>query len=92
MSDIAGYLARVRDAFQRPALALLGQTRAPVVLAVLMSSFSGSQEPIGAERFHAQVGTYLSELAAAGEEAPEDPPRVLCRQWVGAQWLVLSAN
>jgi hypothetical protein len=92
VSDIVGYLARVRDAFERPALALLRQKRAPVVLAVLMSSFSGSQEPIAAERFHAQVATYLSELAAAGEEAPEDPPRVLCRRWVAAQWLVLSAS
>ena len=93
MSDIAGCLAQVRDAFERPTLALLSRRKwGPVVLAVLMSSFSRNQDPIAAERFHAQVGTYLSELAAAGEDVPDDPPRVLCRRWVSEQWLVLSAN
>lgn len=93
MSDIVGYLAQVRDAFDRPTLALLSRRKwAPVVLAVLISSFSRNQDPTAAERFHAQVDTYLSELAAIGEDVPDDPPRVLCRRWVSEQWLVLSAN
>lgn len=93
MSDIVGYLARVRDAFERPTLTLLSRRKwAPVVLSVLISSFSRNQDPIAAERFHAQIGTYLSELAAAGEDVPDDLPRVLCRRWVSEQWLVLSAT
>jgi hypothetical protein len=93
VSDITGRLAQTRDAFERPTLALLSKRKwGPVVLAVLMSSFSQNQDPVAAEQLHAQVRTYLSELTAVGEEVPEDPPRVLCRAWVKEQWLVLSAN
>jgi Protein of unknown function (DUF3375) len=93
VSDITGCIAQVQDAFDRPTLALLSRRkRGPVVLAVLMSSFSRTQDTIAAERFHAQVGTYLAELAASGESVPDDPPRVLCRRWVSEQWLVLSSN
>ncbi|WP_187365825.1 DUF3375 domain-containing protein [Trebonia kvetii] len=93
MSEIAGRLAQIREAFERPTLALLSRgKRGPVVLAVLMSSFSQNQDPVPAEQLHAQVRTYLAELAAAGEEVPDDPPRVLCRRWVKEQWLVLAAN
>lgn len=92
MSDIAGHLGRVRDAFKRPTLSLLSRKRAPIVLAILMASFSRDQEPIGAERFHIQVGAYIAELAGAGEDVPDDAPRVLCRRWVAEQWLMLSAN
>lgn len=92
MSDIAGHLGRVRDAFKRPTLSLLSRMRAPIVLAILMASFSRDQEPIAADRFHIQVGAYMSELAAAGEDVPGDAPRVLCRRWVAERWLMLSAN
>jgi hypothetical protein len=93
VSDITGRLAQIRDAFDRPTLALLSRRKwGPVVLAVLMSSFSQNQDPVAAEQFHAQVRTYLSELAAMGEDVPEGPPRALCRRWVTEQWLVLSAN
>jgi hypothetical protein len=93
VSDISGRLAQIRDAFERPTLALLSKRKwGPVVLAVLMSSFSQNQDPIAAEQLHAQVKTYLSELGAIGEDVPDDPPRNLCRNWVKEQWLVLSAN
>lgn len=93
VSDITGRLAQTRDAFGRPTLALLSKRKwGPVVLAVLMSSFPQGQEPVAAEQLHAQVRTYLSELAAVGEEIPGDQPRALCREWVKEQWLVLSAN
>jgi len=92
VSDIAGHLGRVHDAFKRPTLSLLGQKWAPIVLAILMASFSRDQEPIAAERFHIQVGAYMSELAAGGEDIPGDAPRALCRRWVAEQWLMLSAN
>jgi len=93
VSDITGRLAQIRDAFERPTLALLGKRKwGPIVLAVLMSSFSQNQDPVAAEQLHTQVRTYLSELAAVGEEIPDDPPRTLCRSWVKEQWLVLSAN
>ena len=92
VSDIVGHLGRVRDAFERPTLSLLGQKWALIVLATLMASFSRDQEPIAAERFHIQVGAYMSELAAAGVEVPGDVPRALCRRWVAEQWLMLSAN
>ncbi|MGH3274974.1 MAG: DUF3375 family protein [Streptosporangiaceae bacterium] len=91
MSDITGHLSRVRDAFKRPTLSLLSPRRA-FVLAILMASFSRDHEPIAAERFHIQVGAFLSELAAAGEDVAGDAPRVLCRKWVAEQWLMLSAN
>jgi hypothetical protein len=65
VSDIAGHLGRVRDAFKRPTLSLLSRTRASIVLAILMASFSRDHEAIAAERFQIQVGAYLSELAAA---------------------------
>ena len=91
MSDIAGHLGRVQDAFKRPTLSLLSR-RHEFVLAILMASFSRDREPIAADRFHVRVGAYLSELAAVGESVPADAPRVLCRGWVAKQWLMLSAN
>ena len=72
-------------------LSLLSR-RHEFVLAILMASFSRDREPIAADRFHVQVGAYLSELAAVGESVPADAPRVLCRGWVAKQWLMLSAN
>lgn len=93
MSDITGRLAQTRDAFERPTLALLSKRKwGPIILAILISSFPRNQDPVAAEQLHAQVKTYLSELAAVGEEVPEEPPRTLCRSWVKEQWLMLSAN
>jgi hypothetical protein len=92
VSDVAGDLARVRSAFAKPTLTLLARKWAPVVLSIFVSSFSRDQDTITAERFHAQVATYLAELRSVGEEVPEGSARTLCRRWVAEQWLVLSAN
>jgi hypothetical protein len=93
VSDIAGDLARVRVAFAKPTLMLLAKKKwAPVVLSIFTASFSRDQDAIPAERFHAQVATYLAELRSAGEEVPDGLARTLCRRWVDEQWLVLSPN
>ena len=87
MSDIAGDLARVHTAFAKPTLTLLARKWAPIVLSIFVSSFSRDQDSIPAERFHAQVATYLGELRSSGEEVPEGSARTLCRRWVSEQWL-----
>jgi hypothetical protein len=94
VSDIAGRLRQVEEAFDRPTLALLSRRKwGPVTLAILMSSFSRNQNPVPAEQFHVQVRTYLSELVAGGEDIPPgSDPRALCRSWVDEQWLRLSPN
>ena len=89
MSDIGGELARVRDAFDKPTLRLLDRKYSPLVLAVFRSSFSRDQRSVTAERLHAQVDTYLEELAAVGEG--KLPPNAsgcsLCVSWMNDQWL-----
>jgi hypothetical protein len=70
MSDIAGELARVREAFEKPTLRLLDRKWAPLVLAVFKSSFSRDQRSVPAERLHIQVDTYLDELRSVGEQVP----------------------
>jgi Protein of unknown function (DUF3375) len=86
VSDVEGELARVRGAFAKPTLTLLARKWAPVVLSIFVSSFSRDQDAIAAERFHAQVTTYLAELRSTGEEVPEGSARALCRRWVSEQW------
>lgn len=92
VTDIVGSLARVRAAFDKPTLRLLGKKWAPVVLAVFVSSFSRDQDSIPAERFHVQVETLIADLRSTGADVPDEPARALCRRWVNEQWLVLSAN
>jgi hypothetical protein len=92
MSDIAGELARVREAFDKPTLRLLDRKYSPLVLAVFRISFSRDQRSVTAERLHAQVDSYLEELAAAGEDKlpPNGSGRGLCVKWMNDQWLFRS--
>jgi hypothetical protein len=87
VSDIAGELARVREAFDKPTLRLLDRKWARLVLAVFKSSFSRDQRSVAAERLHAQVDTYLRELRSVGENVPHLAGRALCVQWMNDQWL-----
>jgi hypothetical protein len=89
VSDIAGELSRVRDAFDKPTLRLLDRRYSPLVLAVFRLSFSRDQRSVPAERLHAAVSTYLEELAASGEDKlpPNATGRGLCVQWMRDQWL-----
>lgn len=87
MSEIAGELARVREAFDKPTLRLLVRKWSPLVLAVFRTSFSGERRAVPAERLHTQVDTYLSELRSDGEDTPALVGRALCLQWMNDQWL-----
>jgi Protein of unknown function (DUF3375) len=89
VSDIVGELARVNDAFDKPTLRLLDRRYSPLVLAVFRLSFSRDQRSVTAERLHAQVDTYLEELAAVGEGKlpPNATGRSLCVRWMKDQWL-----
>ncbi|RZU66042.1 uncharacterized protein DUF3375 [Microterricola gilva] len=87
MSDIAGELARVREAFDKPTLRLLDRKWAPFVLAVFKCSFSRDRRSIQAERLHAQVDAYLADLRTIGADTPTGNGRSLCVQWMNDQWL-----
>lgn len=87
MSEIAGELARVREAFDKPTLRLLDRKWAPFVLAVFKCAFSRERRSVQADRLHAQVDAYLAELRATGTDAPGGGGRSLCVQWMNDQWL-----
>jgi hypothetical protein len=87
MSDIAGELARVREAFDRPTLRLLDRKWAPFVLAVFKASFSRDRRSVQTDRLHAQVDAYLADLRSAGVDVPGRNGRSLCVQWMNDQWL-----
>ncbi|PPL19600.1 DUF3375 domain-containing protein [Microterricola pindariensis] len=87
MSDIAGELARVREAFDKPTLRLLDRKWAPFVLAVFKSSFSRDRTSVQSDRLHAQVDAYLADLRSVGTETPNGNGRSLCVQWMNDQWL-----
>jgi len=87
MSEIAGELARVREAFDKPTLRLLDRKWAPFVLAVFKASFSRDRRSVQAERLHAQVDAYLADLRSVGSEVPRGTGRALCVQWMNDQWL-----
>jgi hypothetical protein len=87
MSDIAGELARVREAFDKPTLRLLDRKWAPFVLAVFKSSFSRDRRSVPCELLHAQVDAYLADLRSTGIDAPEKTGRALCVQWMNDLWL-----
>jgi hypothetical protein len=87
VSEIAGELARIREAFEKPTLRLLDRKWAPLVLAIFKTSFSRDQRSVRAERLHTQVDTYLEELGSVGEDVPHQAGRSLCLQWMNDQWL-----
>ncbi len=87
MSDIAGELARVREAFDKPTLRLLDRKWAPFVLAVFKSSFSRERRSVPCELLHTQVDAYLADLRSTGIDAPEKTGRALCVQWMNDLWL-----
>jgi hypothetical protein len=87
VSDIAGELARVREAFDRPTLRLLDRKWAPFVLAVFKLSFSRDRRSVQADRLHAQVDAYLADLRTIGSDVPGKNGRALCVQWMNDQWL-----
>ncbi len=87
MSDIAGELARVREAFEKPTLRLLDRKWAPFVLAVFKSSFSRDRSTVQCDLLHAQVEAYLADLRTVGTETPTGSGRSLCVQWMNDQWL-----
>jgi Protein of unknown function (DUF3375) len=87
VSGIAGELARVEEAFDRPTLRLLNKKWATQVLAVFRCAFGRDHRSVGAERLHAQVDAYMDELRSAGRDTPSQPGRALCLQWMNDQWL-----
>jgi hypothetical protein len=87
VSEIAGELARVREAFDRPTVRLLDRKWAPFVLAVFTSSFSRDRRSVQADLLHTQVDAYLADLRSMGEDTPKGTGRSLCIQWMNDQWL-----
>ncbi|MCU1404162.1 MAG: hypothetical protein JWQ43_465 [Glaciihabitans sp.] len=87
MSDIAGELARVREAFDKPTLRLLDRKWAPFVLAVFKSSFSRDRRSVQSDLLHTQVDAYLADLRTVGADVPKGNGRALCVQWMNDQWL-----
>ena len=93
MSEVAGELARVRNAFRQPTLTLLHQRQAPVVIAVFRSAFGRDNRPIPTARLHAQVEDHLAQLRLAGEtELPVGSGRDICQRWMRGQWLVRALD
>jgi len=87
LSDIAGELARVREAFDKPTLRLLDRKWAPFVLAVFNASFSRERRSVQADLLHTQVDAYLADLRSVGSDVPAKNGRALCVQWMNDQWL-----
>ena len=93
MSEVAGELARVRNAFQQPTLTLLHQRQAPVVIAVFRSAFGRDNRPIPTARLHTQVEEHLAEIRRTGEQdVPAGSGREICQRWMRGQWLVRSLD
>ncbi|MBP8881308.1 MAG: DUF3375 family protein, partial [Dermatophilaceae bacterium] len=83
MSDIVGEIARVTEAFEKPTLRLLDGKWAAFRVAVFRAAFSRDRRSVPADRLHAQVDTYLTELAREGLDAPPvHNGRALCNTWV----------
>ena len=88
VSDIVGEIARVTEAFEKPTLRLLDGKWAAFRVAVFRAAFSRDRRSVPADRLHAQVDTYLTELAREGLDAPPvHNGRALCNTWVNDQWL-----
>ncbi|WP_052436541.1 DUF3375 domain-containing protein [Georgenia sp. SUBG003] len=87
MSEIAGELARVREAFDRPTLRLLDRKWAPFALAVFRCSFGRDRRAVPADRLHTQVEAYIGEVRAEGREVKYPAGRVACLEWMKEGWL-----
>lgn len=88
MSGVVGELRTVTVAFERPTLRLLDSKWAPLRVAIFKSAFSRERRSVQAERLHAQVEVFLSEVAGAGLDIPPNMTgRFLCQQFMNEQWL-----
>ncbi|MDN5896910.1 MAG: DUF3375 domain-containing protein, partial [Nocardioides sp.] len=93
MSEIAGELTRVKDAFAQPTLTLLHQRQAPVVITIFRAAFGRNNKPIPTARLHTQVEEHLAEIRLAGEsDVPNGTARDICQRWMRGQWLVRSID
>lgn len=93
LSEIAGELARVKNAFAQPTLTLLHQRRAPVVISIFRAVFGRDNRPIPTARLHTQVEEYLAQVRLAGDQdVPQGSGRDLCQKWMRDQWLVRSLD
>lgn len=88
MSDAAGDLRLVQEAFTRPTLRLLNGKWAPVQVAVLRIVFDRDRRSIPTDHLHAQVGALLGLFRAEGFDSPTGTGRELCRRWMNSKWLV----
>lgn len=92
MSEITSEYARVREAFDKPTIGLLGAKWAPVAIAVFRRVFSRESQFVPVDRLHIQVEEYVAELASTGAAVPDDDGRTLCRNWMNRQWLYRTAG
>lgn len=93
MSDVAGELARVKDAFAQPTLTLLHQRQAPVVITIFRAAFGRDNRPIPTARLHTQVEDHLAQLRLTGDgDVPNGSGREICQRWMRGRWLVRALD
>lgn len=93
MSEITAEYARVRDAFAKPTIGLLGGKWSPIAITIFRLSFSREAPFVPVDRLHTQVEEYLTELRADGITTPEGVDgRSLCRLWLNSQWLFRTSG
>ncbi|WP_189636299.1 DUF3375 family protein [Arthrobacter sp. NamB2] len=94
MADIVLELNRAQAAFERPALGLLNQKNASLVVAIFRVTFSRELTQVVATTFHSHVRGLLEILGTRGYEDLPDAaqPRQLCREWVRRKWLILDSR
>jgi uncharacterized small protein (DUF1192 family) len=88
VSDVAGELRLVEEAFARPTLRLLRGTWAAVQVAVLRMAFDRDRRSLPTDQLHAHIETILAILGAEGVEVPRGTGRELSRKWMNNKWLV----
>ncbi len=78
--------AALRNLREQPLWRLLAAIKAPVVLALLQSSFSDGDKALPSSVLHERLARDIVQLQGAGEEMPQTPQAYVA-EWLSQSWL-----
>jgi len=78
--------AALRNLREQPLWRLLAAIKAPVVVALLQSSFSDGNKALPSSVLHERLARDIDQLRGAGEELPQTPQAYVA-EWLSQSWL-----
>ncbi|WP_097190577.1 DUF3375 family protein [Caballeronia arationis] len=78
--------AALRNLREQPLWRLLAATKAPVIIAVLQSLFTGTDKALPSSVLHERLSRDIDSLRSTGEDLPQTP-QAYVSEWLNQGWL-----